>query len=219
MICPLYLIYWDSYVLQQNTCLIPRCCLKPTWLLCDARRVLCPEPWCLFLELHLHVLLLCRDHTWDLRLFLENCPRATGGHFVPSHWQELKAHLRIYASSFLSLTLNQGTVRMLQLPQSWVACFGVTYTPPLPCKILSCYDNPPSLASTFLKSEFWKTTGHKGFRKGLKIWVPFYGGAREGREYRPLTLQKTHLDLTFISWKCTRYYRPRGPGATKSMCF
>lgn len=201
-------------------CLIPRCCLKLTWLLYDGQGGCSAQNPGVYFS---NFICMCfyfagtTPETWGS--FLENCPQATGGHFVPSHWQELKAHLRIYASSFLSLTLNQGTVWMLQLPQSWMACFGVTYTPPLPCQILSCYDNPPSLASTFLKSEFWKTTGHKGFRKGLKICVPFYGGAREGREYRPLTLQKTHLDLTFISWKCTRYCRPRGPGATKSMCF
>lgn len=84
-----FLCFAAEYAFDSK--MLPETYLVVVW--CKA--VLCPEPWCLFLELHLHVLLLCRDHTWDLRLFLENWPRATGGHFVPSHWQELKAHLRI----------------------------------------------------------------------------------------------------------------------------
>lgn len=56
---------------------LPASCVMQAWW---ARRVLCPEPWCLFLESHWHVLLLPRDHTWDRGSFLENCPRATGGH-------------------------------------------------------------------------------------------------------------------------------------------
>lgn len=147
-------------------CLIPRCCLKLTWELCDAGMMgkagALPRTLVSIFRISLACAFTYQGPHLRPRLFLGELPSGYRRTLF-LHIGRNSKHLRIFASSSLSLPLNQGTDRMLQLPQSWVACFGVIYTPPLPCKILSCY-NPPSLASTFLKSEFWKTTGPKGFR-------------------------------------------------------
>ena len=110
--CPLYPIYGDSsYALQQNMCWIPRCCLKLTWVLCDARRVLCPEPWCLFLEFRLRVL------------------RSQGPHLRPEALGELPSGYRRTLCSF-TLARTQSIwacMPLLPSPSPWTT--GLTGAP------------------------------------------------------------------------------------------